>query len=217
MVEQTKLQRNKKVRKIVLQLVLGGLVGYFSAVGVVWLIDIGVLGALNTSQEVALFIALLYVALGMLLGLGVLHPRTGARVLNVEDEGDLREQRRIMALSAVSMVVMGVLLVMLALAAPNGPVSQPVALAATVLGAIVLVWFSIRALADMDELMRAVTRDCGEIAYYLLMLIGGGWAVLAHLGYAANITMLDFVTLNFAALLVASYIANGRRGLLKTR
>jgi len=86
-----------------------------------------------------------------------------------------------------------------------------------VLGAIVLVWFSIRALADMDELMRAVTRDCGEIAYYLLMLIGGGWAVLAHLGYAANITMLDFVTLNFAALLVASYIANGRRGLLKTR
>ena len=35
MVEQTKPERNKKVRKIVLQLVLGGLVGYFSAVGVV--------------------------------------------------------------------------------------------------------------------------------------------------------------------------------------
>jgi len=109
------------------------------------------------------------------------------------------------------------MLAVLALSAPDGPIAPAIGLTVAVIASTGLVWASLRILRDMDELLRSVTRECGEIAYYLLLAIGGGWAVLAHLGYSPSMRMLDFITLNYVLLLAASFIASGRRGMLRMR
>lgn len=217
MTHEAEAMRKRKVRKVAVQLVIGGLVGMGAAKLAPALLESGVLGPIGPSQGAALAVALFYGVIGIIIGLGVVNVRLGAQALNVEDEEDLREQRRVLALSALSMVLMAALLALLALAGPGRLVSPALALAVTVPAVALLILLSLRMLRVMDELMRAVTRECGEIAYYLVLAVAGGWALLAHLKFVPDMAMLDFVTLNYVLLLVASVIANGRHGLMRVR
>jgi hypothetical protein len=65
-----------------------------------------------------------------------------------------------------------------------------------------------------DELGRTLSREAGNMAFYLILLLGGGWAMLAHLGVVAAPAPLDWLTLFAVLLFVASFIAVGRRKLL---
>jgi hypothetical protein len=40
-----------------------------------------------------------------------------------------------------------------------------------------------------DELMRAVNPEAGTLSYGLMLLAAGGWAMLAHVGYAAALSV----------------------------
>ena len=212
---QVEAKRTRMVRKVAVQLLFGGLLGLGAAEGGSWILKTGVLGPLGLSQGIALTVAMFYAVMGLIVGLGTSNVRLGSHVLNVADEADLRDQRVMLALSAFSMVLMGGLLAMLALAAPGGIIAPNVALAIFAVSVAVLIWLTFRILKVMDELMKAVSRECGEVAYYLVLAVAGGWAVLAHLGFVPGMAMLDFVTLNYVLLLAASFIATGRRGLMK--
>lgn len=208
-------------RKFLRQALWGGLFGAVFSLGATELVDSGMLGALGASQEAALLVGVLYCVIGLIIALGVIVPQAGATMLNVEDEGELREQRRVLGWSAGSMFLMGVLLALLALSGPASGTGQLVApalaLAATGVGWLLLTGASVYLLRNMDELMRALTRETGEVAYYLVLLVCGGWALLAWLGYVPAMGMLDFLTINHVLLLVASFIASGRRGMLAPR
>ena len=206
-----------KWRKFVLQAFAGGLVGAGFSVGITQLVDSGALGAFSAAQEAAMLVAMLYVVIGLVVGLGVAVPRAGASMLNVEDEEELREQRSVLAWSALSMVLIGVLLGLLALSGQGGLVDPALALGVIAAGWVVLAilgWYLMR---NLDELMRALSRESAELAYYLLFVVCGGWATLAWLGFVPGMGMLAFLTLCHALLLLACFIATARRGMMAPR
>jgi hypothetical protein len=68
-----------------------------------------------------------------------------------------------------------------------------------------------------DELMLAVNLEAGALTSGLVLVVVGSWAMLAHLGYVAGPQPLDLLTLFNVLVLVASFIAIGRRGMLTIR
>ena len=130
---------------------------------------------------------------------------------------ELREQKKVLGLSGVAMLLWGAALVALALAAPDGPVPQGVALAVGLAGLVIGTVLSIQVYRASDELMLAVNLEGGALSYGLVFAVVGGWAMLAHLGYTAAPAPLDLLSLFYVLVLVASFIAIGRRGMLTIR
>ena len=207
----------RKLRKMVLGLVLGGLAGFFGSLGLLQLIDSGALGVLDRSREIAALVGALYVICGLMVGLGLLSPKMGAQVLNVEDADELREQAAVLRYSVFGMVALGAVLLVLAFAAPAGPIPQTAALA-IVVALIALSWFtSWRQMRLVDELVRSMSSEGTSLAFYLLFLIGGGWSIAAHLGYLTGPAPLDWITMFAGLLLLAVFWVAGRRGMLAPR
>lgn len=206
-----------KWRKFLTTLLIGGCAGFLAAFGFMQLADGDTLGKLDASREIAALVGIIYLLTGVAVGIGAVSPGVGARFLNVEDADELREQRKLLGLSALGMVALGGVLVILALAAPIGPIAREVALAAPIALIAFSAFTSARQARFTDELMKAVSRESSAFAFYLLFLVGGGWAVLAHLGYVAGPAMLDWVTLFASLMLVSTFWVCGRRGMLRPR
>ena len=68
-----------------------------------------------------------------------------------------------------------------------------------------------------DELMLAINLEAGALTYGLVLAVVGGWAMLAHLGYLAGPQPLDLLTAFYVLVLIASFVAVGRRGMLAIR
>lgn len=207
----------RKSRKMVLGMVLGGLAGFFGSLGLLQLIDSGALGVLDRSREIAALVGALYVICGLMVGLGLLSPKMGAQVLNVEDAEELREQAAVLRYSVFGMVALGAVLLVLAFAAPAGPIPQTSALG-IVVALTGLSWFtSWRQMRLVDELVRSMSSEGTSLAFYLLFLIGGGWSIAAHLGYLTGPAPLDWITMFAGLLLLAVFWVAGRRGMLAPR
>jgi hypothetical protein len=179
--------------------------------------DEGGLGEIRASELVAAMIGFLYVLLAIVIGIGLPSPRFGAVFLNVEDAEDLREQRRMLAYATAGLATMGVPLVLLSLAGPGGILPPFVALAIALILFVSATLFAVAQWRHMDELARRLSQECSAMTCYLIMAIGGGWSMLAHLGFAAAPAPLDWLSMFYALVLVAGFIVAGRRGLLKPR
>lgn len=217
MTTEDKAKKSRKLRKTIIAVVAGGVAGFFGAMGMMMLIETGLLGELGTSREIALLVALIYVITGLAVGFGVVNPKVGSQFLNVEDAEELREQRTMLGYSTVGIVALGASLAIAALAAPLGPI-PPLVVAISVVGLFGLCWFTTsRQLQHMDELMRAVSTESGSASFYLLLLIGGGWSLLAHLEFVTGPQPLDWLTMIAAVLLLGTFIVCGKRGMLTMR
>jgi hypothetical protein len=203
-------------RKIVLQLAAGGLFGFVSAMAVGW-----ALPELDTppSPGAAALIAigLIYTIMGLFVGLGVVLPGLGARLLNVVDREDLADQRAILAGSAVSCIALGLALMLLALAGPQSEVSNVLAIGALAFAMILTTAITMLQWQRYDELMRGISLEASTfmagIAFPVIVL----WAAFAQTGLAGPIDPLGLVALLAGSMLIASFIAAGRRGLLLPR
>lgn len=204
-------------RKLAIPGLVGAVAGFLASMAMLRFIDSRAVGGLDTSATIAALVAVLYGVIGLGMLLGTASPKLGARYLNVEDAEELREQKKVLSLSAAAMVLWAAALLALALAAPAGPVPQAVALAVGVGGLVGGCALSLLAYRACDELMLAVNLEAGALSYALVLLVAGGWAMLAHLGYAAAPTPLDLLTLFYVLVMVASFIAVGRRGMLAAR
>lgn len=209
--------RSPKWRKAAVSAAAGAVAGFFGMIGFMRLYDSGALGELGTSELVAASVGLLYVLVAAAMGIGLAFPGLGVRFLNLEDADELLEQRRMLACSAGSTAAMGATLVVLAFAGPGGVVLPGAALAGALALFAILVALYLNLRRHMDELMRRLSQECGSLAYYLVLIVGGGWAMLAHLGFAPPPAPLDWLTMFYGLVLVAAFIANGRRGLLTPR
>lgn len=136
----------------------------------------------------------------------------------VEDElaaEEMRERGRSFFYSFAWIAVLGSLLVGLSLSGPGGPLSPSIALTGALILVALLVVLGIAARRLSDELGRTLSRESGNIAFYLVLLFGGGWAMLAHLGFTAAPAPLDWLTLLTLLMFASAFIAAGRRNLLR--
>lgn len=192
-------------------------IGYFGLKMGMRLRDAGSLGGIGPSVLVAAAVGLFYVLLAIMIGIGLPNPRFGARYLNVEDAEELRDQRAMLAYATASLAAMGASLTLLALAGPGGIVPATLALAVTLVLLVPATMFAVAQWRLMDELGRNLSRECSAMTCYLIMAAGGGWAMLAHLGFVRGPAPLDWLSMFYVLMLAAAFIASARRGLLKPR
>ena len=93
-------------RKTVLSLLVGGIVGGLASAAALLVMGSGTLGELGTSGEIAVLVGVVYLVCAAAVGFGVASPGAGSRFLNVEDADELREQRSMLANSAISTAAM---------------------------------------------------------------------------------------------------------------
>ena len=206
-----------KIGKLVIAIAIGGVIGFLVAFVFMRTAELGIFGELDTSREIAALVGLLYMATAGFVGFGLVNPKLGARVLNVEDPEELQEQRKVLGWSVAGMVALGLALFVAALSAPVGPI--PVE--AMIFGFVLLIgisWFAgHRQRRHVDELMRSVSMETMSTGFYFTVLFGGGWALLAHGELVAGPQPLDWLTMFAAIMLLATYWVCGKRGLLKQR
>lgn len=175
------------------------------------------IGTMGVSETVAAVLGLIALVLALMSGFAVAAAYRRPRLLSAETTEDLRARGRLLIYDSISMAALGLLLILLSIAGPGGALSPKVALA----GALVLFGIAIvmpfAAWPLMDELAHALHRETSRMAFNLISVVGGGWAMLAHLGYVAAPAPLDWVSMFILFLLAASFISAGRRGLLKSR
>lgn len=214
-------QTPPKWRKALLQLaggvVFGGIVGF----GVGNLsgdyIKANGLNDLPLSVEIAGMVAITYIIVALILLAGSMNPKLGAKLLNVEDEDEVHELRSKLSDSGFAMVLWGAALLALALAAPIGPLASRVALVIAVAGLVTGTLFAWRTYRAADELMSALNLEAGALTYGLVLVVLGGWGMLAHLGFVTGPDPLDLLTACYVLVMVATFIAMGRRGMLMPR
>jgi hypothetical protein len=173
------------------------------------------LEAIGVSAWVALLFGLVLTAVALigLLTTAAVHAR-----LPLVQPGHaelLVEQGRVLPYSLVVIGAMGLTLVLLSLAAPGGPLAPGVALAGVAVLIAVQAGLTLAIWPRIDELSQTLSRETGNAAYYLIVMLGGGWAILALLDLVPAPPPLEGLTLLTAILLAASLIAAGRRGLLR--
>lgn len=210
-------EQGARWRKLAVHAAVGAIMGGVGAFGLARLLESGTLGDVGGSELAAALVGLVYAIVALQVAVGVTSPRLGARFLNVEDIDELREQRAMLARAAASMAATGGLLMVLALAGPGRALAAGPALIAALVLALGATLAGIAQWRRMDELMRSLANEAGNLGYYLLLVVGGGWAMLAHLGFVGAPAALDWVTMLLGLVLVASFVAVGRRGMLKTR
>ncbi|SOD56098.1 hypothetical protein SAMN06296416_108174 [Pseudoxanthomonas wuyuanensis] len=172
----------------------------------------GTLGASEWVAAVTGAVLLFFAILGILVTASA---HTGADLIDDPMAGnDLRERGRLIIFSFVWMAACGLLLILLGLAGPGGVLSPVAALAGALVLIAVLVALGIAVWRLNDELDRTLSHEAGNLAFYLVLALGGGWAMLAQLGFAAAPAPLDWLTLFTVLMFVASFVAVGRRRLL---
>ena len=123
--------------------------------------------------------------------------------------------RPMLAWSAVGTSALAGVLFLAALAAPAGPVPAMIALVAIIF-LFLLAWYTThRQSAYADELMLAVSREATSAAFYISVMVGGGWALLAHLGFLAGPQPLDWLTMFAGFMLLGAFAITVRRGLIR--
>ena len=209
-------RKRRKLIWIAVLAAIGGFLGY--GLGY-WLgrSAPGSLESLGFSPIVAIAIAAMYVVTALLVLVGLISPNMGANFLNVEDADEIREMRRLLTASGIALLGFGTVLAVAALAGPLEMIPSGAALTIALFGIGVAVVFTVRTASMSDELSRAVSKDAGELSYYLVFVVVGGWALLAALGYVQAPGPLDIMSMIWGLVLVASFWVCGRRGLLAMR
>jgi hypothetical protein len=215
--EKQSPEASRVMRKLVIPALIGGVAGFAASTTMMRFIDSDAVGGLGISATIAALVGVLYCVIAVGILIGTARPGVGARFLNVEDADELREQQRILLYSGAAMLAWGIALIALALAAPDGPVPQTAALVLGLGGLLVGTGLSIFVYRASDELMLAVNLEAGALTYGLVLLVVGTWAMLAHLGYVTGPAPIDLLTVFYVLVLLASFIAVGRRGMITIR
>jgi hypothetical protein len=161
---------------------------------------------------IAVVSGLSYVLIGLIVALGLASPQAGAKFLNVEDAEEIREEGPKLWMSTICCVLIGVLLLVLAMSGGLIESQTATVIAAACFAGIVIIGFV--SAKRYDELTRQISLEASAGAFYTTVLLVGGWATLAHLGYVAWLSPLAFVSGVALLLLVAIFVVAAQRGLM---
>lgn len=210
-------EKKRKPKKTALAMGMGAIVGFFGASAVMRVMDSETFEGAGASVEIASLVGMFYLVVGVIVGLGALNPKAGAKVLNVEDEDELREQRQQLIYSSVAMALAGIALIVVAHAGRTGTIDPGIALGIYIVCSVVSVIISLKSRKYSDELMRAVGTETASLSFYFVVLVGGTWALLAHLQFLVGPTPLDWLTMFWSLMMLAVFIVLGKRGMLTMR
>lgn len=215
--QNERADKKRRIRKTVFALAIGGAAGFLGALGMMSLADSGTIGTLDASAEIASLVGLVYLLTAVAILVGLAAPKAGATFLNVEDADEIREQKAMLGYSATGMGAAGLALVVVALSGPDSLIDPAAALIVYAVLTVIALVVSLKSRRHQDELMRALGQECAGLGFYLLVFIGGTWALLAQLGYVAAPAPLDWLTMMWGLLLLAAFIVVGRRGMMTMR
>ena len=175
----------------------------------------GVLGAMGASEWVAAVTGSVLIFFAVLGTFVTASAHTGADLIDDEVAAEeMRERGRLFLYSFIWMAALGLLLIVLSFAGPGGALSPAAALAGALVLIAVLAVLGFATWPLSDELMRTLSFETGNMAFYLILVLGGGWALLARLGFMAAPAPLDWLTMFTVLWFAASFIVLGRRKLL---
>lgn len=201
-----------------LKMLVGAAIGGSVSAAAIALAGTGLLDAMGPSRVALAGVALVYLLMGGLVAFGLVAPQAGAKLLNVGDADELRDERAGMARSVAVMWATGVLLLLLALArGPGfvaGPVSAEVAMGALLLSTAAGVFASWRWRNAFDELNWQLGLEGCLWAFCLSWVVLSLWAAADFLGFGAALTPIDVVTTLAAMMLLGSFAAIGKRGMM---
>jgi hypothetical protein len=195
----------------------------FVPVAAVWALFFWLTGALHKSDGVnaggaSAFFAGVVGMLNISFGLIAAAVRASATFQNDPEEfRELGREGRALLLGAGALISSGAALILLSLAGPGRLVPSGVGLAgwllmyslAAILVAVRRRW--------LDELNRAAAREADHLAFKWMSLVGGSWAMLAHLDFVSSPSPLDWLTMLGGFSFVAGLIAPGRMGVFDTQ
>ena len=197
---------------------VGAIVGAGTVAGLMHVAGTDFIDAMGGSRVALAGVAILYLLMAAFVGFGLAAPRTGARLLNVADADELREERAGMGRSVIVMSAIGAALLALALARtpsfPTGPVPAQAAaavLALVIAGGVAASWAWRR---QYDELNRQLGIEGGYWAFGLSWIGLTLWGAADFMGLGPALTAIDVVTTLAAMMLVGAFVAIGRRGLM---
>ena len=171
--------------------------------------------AVSVSEWVAAVTGATLIVLASVGTLVTASAHTRADLINDEVAAeDMREGGQLFRYSIVWMAACGLLLIGLSLAGPGGLLSPAIALAGALLLIAILAVLGVIVWRLSDELAHTLSHETGNMAFYLILVLGGGWTMLAHLGFLAAPAPLDWLTLFTVLMFAASFIVVGRRKLL---
>jgi hypothetical protein len=207
-----------KWKRSAIKMLVGGMVGAAVAAGALALAGSALLDAMGPSRVALAAVGVVYAMMAAFVALGVAAPRAGAQLLNVADADELRDERGGMLMSAGTMGVLGLVLILLAVAQAPGFAAGLVpagvamgALVAATVGGTIASW----AWRDrFDELSWQLGLEGCFWAFCLSWLLLTLWAAADFLGFGAVLTAIDVVTTLAAMMLLGSFVAIGRRGMM---
>ncbi|WJY19095.1 hypothetical protein [Pseudoblastomonas flavescens] len=203
-----------KTGKTLLAGALGAFAGFLAMYGFLQLEDRYEL----TDGAVALGgVGLIYLLTGGMVLVGTLAPAAGAKVLNAEDVEEWREMRSVLFGSCAAFIISGIAMVALSLAAPAGPVAPIVAVSLIVIALVAAFVISKLQWDQYDELYRAISWEGSAYALGLLLPILFVWGALVQVGWLDSFEPLMVLAVAALLILVGTFIAAGRRGMLKQR
>lgn len=200
-------------KKAAISALLGGLMGFGAMFAFFEWGGGEELEALGGDRIAVAAVGIVYFLTGLIVAFGLLAPRAGAKILNVEDADELIEMRGQLTRSVATFLLTGALLLVLSGSGEGGTIRDEVVLGATALVLLVctlLTWLTYR---SFDELWRQLSNESSAAALGLLVPALLVWSVLAHLG-RVEMSPLGVIALTAALILVGTFIATGRRGML---
>ena len=204
----------RKTRKLAIQLLTGGVFGGVAGFAGMSLIDPSELAG---DQIILAGVGLIYLLMGLLVGIGIASPRLGSKVLNLQDAEEIIEQRRILTGSTISMIALGAALMVLSVAKTGSAVTPTVGLGGIFAALLLFVVISVRDWKYYDEMLLQLSRDAGNLAFCGIGTILLVWGSAAATGFATAPSPLGLVSLIAGGFLLAIFVATARAGLMMPR
>ena len=205
----------KKTRVMIWRLLGGAVVGAVASLLFFKFIGEPNMDLNDPSVLLAAAAGVTYLLIGLMVGLGVAAPKTGAHFLNVEDAEELREERHKIGTSSFACILIGIFVLALALA--GGAIGSQAALIVAVVCLVGIVALTVAGARRYDELTRQLALEGSAWGFFATLTLIGGWAALAHLGFVSWVEPLAFVGLLVFLQLLTAFVAVGRRGMLLPR
>lgn len=206
-----------KLKKTVLSSLAGAAVGAGSVTVLIWLAGDSLLDAMSPSRAILALVGLVYLLMTAMMAFGLVAPRAGAKLLNVDDAEELVDDQPKLIRSIFYMTVVGLALILLALARgpgfPEGVVAPGVGLGAVVALLLASLW-SFGWMRYYDELDLQMGVEGGAWAFLIACGVLIPWAALDALGWGVSLTSIDVVTVLAVSLLLGCFVAIGKRGMM---
>ncbi|GAA4643205.1 hypothetical protein GCM10023115_11650 [Pontixanthobacter gangjinensis] len=206
--------RRNPATKALVSAAIGGVIGFLMVSAIIKWTKAAQLG---DSHLILAGVGGVYFLIGLIVGLGTIMPKAGAQLLNVEDRGELVEQRSGLLSSSLVNVLIGVMLIVLANSGKDGLVPPLIALttvALTIIVGFVVTWSSWK---HYDELMRQVSWEASTIGFGLVTITVLVWGSLTINGMAPPFDAFLMIALVMGMMMLGAFLAAGLRGMLNPR